>query len=350
MALPLGRRLGASVPLPPGLDAPANFEGHAWHLHLARPLAEVAARLGRSVGDCAALIADARARLFAVREARVRPGRDDKVLTSWNALAIDGMAFAARVFGRARWAESARRALDFVRGALWRDGRLLATHKDGRSHLNAYLDDHAFLLGAVLELMQGGPLCAADLELACALAELMLEQFEDPQEGGFFFTSHDHEVLLLRPKSGHDGSVASGNGVAAMHLQRLGHLIDEPRYLDAAQRTMALFAGEVRRSPHGYGTLVSALAEYASPATLVVLTGPSTALALWRAQLERRYRPDMLSIQLPEDTVELPEVLAKPVGPDPRAWVCRGPQCLPPIADIESLLVSLSGYRSDDSP
>ena len=101
----------------------------------------------------------------------MRPGRDDKVLTSWNALAIDGMAFAARVFGEPRWAASARRALDFVRAALWREGRLLATHKDGRSHLNAYLDDHAFLLGAVLELMQGGMLRIADLRFACALAD-----------------------------------------------------------------------------------------------------------------------------------------------------------------------------------
>ncbi|RPH59507.1 MAG: thioredoxin domain-containing protein, partial [Burkholderiales bacterium] len=163
-----------------GLDGPPNFEGHAWHLHLARPLADVAAQLGRPEHECAALVADARARLFALREARVRPGRDDKVLTSWNAMAIDGMAFAARVFGEPRWATSARRALDFVRAELWRDGRLLATHKDGRSHLNAYLDDYAFLLGAVLELMQGAALRTDDLRFACALADVVLAQFEDP--------------------------------------------------------------------------------------------------------------------------------------------------------------------------
>ena len=181
-----------------GLDAPPNFEGHSWHLHVARPLADVAARLGRDEAACAALIADARARLFALREARERPGRDDKVLTSWNALAIDGMAFAARVFAEPRWAASARRAADFVRAALWRKGRLLATSKEGRSHLNAYLDDHAFMLGAVLELMQGDVLRIADLQLACALADLLLEQFEDSLDGGFFFTSHDHEALVVR--------------------------------------------------------------------------------------------------------------------------------------------------------
>ncbi len=324
-----------------GLDSPPNFEGRAWHLHVARPLAEVAGRLGRTEDECERLIAGARARLFALREARVRPARDDKVLTSWNALAIDGMAFAARVFGQARWAESARRALDFVGAALWRDGRLLATHKDGRSHLNAYLDDHAFLLGALLELMQGGPLRAADLCFARALAELLLEQFEDPRDGGFFFTSHDHEALVLRPKSGQDGALASGNGAAALHLQRLGHLLGEARYLAAAERSLALFAGEIRRSPHGHATLVNALAEYMAPPTLVVLTGPATAIAPWRASLERGYRPDLLSIQVLEDHVDLPAVLVKPVGPGPQAWVCRGLQCLPPIADLESLLVCL---------
>ena len=151
--------------------------------------------------------------MFALRNARVRPGCDDKVLTAWNALAIDGMAFAARVFGEPRWAESARRALDFIRAALWRDGRLLATHRCGRSHLNAYLDDYAFLLGAVLEVMQADLLRAADLRFACALADVMLEQFEDVRDGGFFFTSHDHEALVLRPKSGYDGAVTSGDGM-----------------------------------------------------------------------------------------------------------------------------------------
>ena len=347
VAQQLGPAEGAAFAARYGVDAPPNFEGRAWHLHLARPLAEVAARLGRSEGDCAALIDGARARLFALREARVRPGRDDKILTSWNALAIDAMAFAARVFGEPRWAASARRALAFIRSALWRDARLLASTKDGRAHLNAYLDDHAFLLGALLELVQDGPLRADDLRFACALADLMLEQFEDPQGGGFYFTSNDHEALVLRPKSGHDGAMASGNGTAALQLQRLGHLIGKPRYLDAAQRTMALFAAELRRAPQGYATLVDALAEYRMPPTLVLLSGPSAAISAWHAQLDGRYRPGVITIELPDDTTGLPQVLAKPVGARPQAWVCRGPQCLPPLADIESLLACLTTDEAD---
>ncbi len=324
-----------------GLDAAPNFEGRAWHLHVAKPLNEVAARVGRTPDECAALIAEARARLLAVREQRVRPHRDDKILTSWNALAIDGVACAARVFGEPAWAASARRALDFVRHKLWVSGRLLATHKDGRSHLNAYLDDYAFLLGAVLEMMQGDALRRADLQFACALAEVLLEQFEDRRDGGFFFTSHDHETLVLRPKSGYDGALASGNGAAALYLQRLGHLVGEPRYLEAAQRTMALFAGEIRRAPHAFGTLVSAMAEYRAPPSVVVLTGPASAFAPWRKSLANRYRPSMVLLELSGDAEGLPDVLSKPADAQARAWVCQGAQCLPPIGDIAALLATL---------
>ena len=147
----------------------------------------------------------------------MRPGRDEKVLTSWNALMIKGMARAGAFSGAPTGLASARRALAFLRATMWRDGRLLATYKDGRAHLNAYLDDHAFLLDALLELMQTDfrPKIS---QFAQALAELLLEQFEDREHGGFFFVSHDHEQLIHRPKTGHDNATPSGNGVAAFAL------------------------------------------------------------------------------------------------------------------------------------
>ena len=118
------------------------------------PLADVAASLGITHTEAEKRLGHARHKLFAARERRVRPGRDDKVLASWNALMIGGLAHAARVFGKAEWLASARKALEFLRSRMWRDGRLLATYKDGRAHLDAYLDDYAFLLAALLELMQ----------------------------------------------------------------------------------------------------------------------------------------------------------------------------------------------------
>ena len=325
-----------------GLDGPPNFERSHWHLRLARNLDQVAASLGRPVADCAALLDSARAKLFAARELRVHPGRDDKILTSWNALMIEAMARAARVFDRFDWLASARSALDFLRSSLWRDGRLLATHKDGVSHLNAYLDDYAFLLGALLEFMQA-EFRREDLDWAIAVADVLLEQFEDRDAGGFWFTSHDHEQLILRTKPGHDNATPSGNGMAALHLQRLGHLIGEPRYLSVAERTLRLFHPAALRQPSGFATFSRALGEFLEPPAVVMLRGPTTALASWSRDLAASYAPSTLVIALPETKEPLPAVMDKPVGPVVNAWVCRGVVCLPPMDRVAEVLRELGG-------
>ncbi|HST00028.1 MAG TPA: thioredoxin domain-containing protein, partial [Usitatibacter sp.] len=121
----------------------------------------------------------------------MRPGRDEKVLASWNALMIRGMAHAGRIFGRGDWVDSAHRALAFIRRDLWKDGKLLATARDGRAHLDASLDDHAYLLAALLEMLQAD-FRAQDLAWAREIADVLVAQFHDPGEGGFFFTSHGH--------------------------------------------------------------------------------------------------------------------------------------------------------------
>jgi uncharacterized protein YyaL (SSP411 family) len=322
-----------------GLDSEPNFEHHYWNLRVAEPLTVVAAELGLTLEDCTARLESARARLFAARAQRVRPGRDEKVLTSWNALMIKGMARAGRVFGRPEWIDSARRAADFVRGTLWRDGRLLATYKDERAHLNAYLDDHAFLLDALLELMQT-EFRADDLDFARALAELLLEQFEDRDAGGFFFVSHDHEKLIHRPKPAHDNATPSGNGVAAYALQRLGHLIGEPRYLEAAERTVTLFHDEAVRNPGAHTSLLAALEELLRPPRVIVLRGAAEAVARWQARLVETYRPDTMVVSLPSSLANLPPALDKPATDAAQgvsAWVCQGVTCLPPVGELAEL-------------
>ncbi len=321
-----------------GLDAQANFEGRHWHLHIARPLAEVAASLGRSESECAALLETARGKLLAARERRVRPGRDEKVLTSWNALAIRGMARAARVFGRDDWLASARRALDFIRATLWRpdERRLLATCKDGRAHLNAYLDDYAFLLDALLEMLQTD-FRADDVAFARALADALLERFEDPA-GGFFFTSHDHEPLIHRPKPAHDNATPSGNGVAAFGLTRLGHLVGDARYLAAAERCVAALYASVREYPAGFASTIGALEECLAPPTVVVLRGSMPLMRQWLQSLAPDYRPGALVLGVDSVTYGVPETLDKPAAPDQvNAYVCRGVTCLEPVSRIEAL-------------
>jgi uncharacterized protein YyaL (SSP411 family) len=319
-----------------GLDRPANFEGRHWHLHVVKTLEEVAALLGRQPEQCQTLLAAARAKLLAARQRRVRPGRDEKVLTGWNALMIAGMAQAARVLDRPDWLGSARRALEFVRATLWRDGRLLATYKDGRAHLNAYLDDYAFLLNALLAMMEA-QFRGEDLEFARRLAQVLLEQFEDPQEGGFFFTSHDHERLIHRAKPGHDNATASGNGVAAFALQRLGHLLGDTAYLDAAERVLELFRGQFERAPGGSSSLLSALGEHLVPVRIVVLRGPDAQVSEWHRRLAAVAGPDTLTLALGEASSGLPGALDHPVPPRVNAWVCSGVKCLTPIDDFACL-------------
>jgi uncharacterized protein YyaL (SSP411 family) len=323
-----------------GLERPPNFENHAWNLHAARPLPAVAEKLALTPDHCERLLQSARRKLFAARERRVRPGRDDKILTSWNALMIEGMTHAARAFGREDWLASARRALDFVGSRMWRQGRLLATYKDGRAHLNAYVDDYAFVLAATLEMLQA-EFRTQDLGLATGVADALIEDFEDRGAGGFFFTSHDHEQLILRPKSGHDNATPSGNGVAALALTRLGHLLGETRYLRAAEATVKLFHQSMTQHPAGFATLCTALAETLEPTQTVVLRGPRQPMRAWQRALSGLYLPDTLALALDSAIAALPGVLDKPSDTAVNAYLCRGVHCLAPIRDLDELLGNL---------
>ena len=319
-----------------GLDREANFEG-AWHLHGWLTPEEAARSQGLEPEAVESLLATARAALYAERERRVRPGRDEKVLTAWNALAIKGMARAARVLGRPDYLESAESALHFIRGTLWRDGRLLATYKDGHAHLNAYLDDYANLLDALLELLQTR-WSGADLELAAALAEVLLDQFQDPEAGGFWVTGRDHEALIHRPKPLADESMPAGNGIAAFALQRLGHLLGEPRYLDAARRALELAGPAIGEMPYAHASLLFALDEHLDPPETLIVRADPELLDDWQAAAQKGYSPRRLVVAIPSPETGLPGALAgMKAQAAPLAYRCRGTHCEPPIRRLEGL-------------
>ncbi len=324
-----------------GLDRPANFEHHAWNLRVGASLAEIARRLALSEEQASALLDSAQKKLFAARERRIRPGRDEKILGAWNGLMISGMARAARVFDRPEWLDSAQRAMDFMRGTLWRDDRLLATYKDGKAHLNAYLDDHAFLLSALLELMQAG-FRSVDLAFAVQLADALLARFEDKQSGGFFFTSHDHEVLIQRNKIGQDNATPSGNGIAAQALLRLSLLTGKTEYAEAAERCLKLFFPALQRTAGYHSSLCTALAEFLRPSSMLVVHGAASATSAWQNALRSRYLPGVMTIVPEDDVAGLPDALDKPRGEQATAWLCQGAKCLPPIYDLEELLELLN--------
>ena len=319
-----------------GLDRPPNFDDR-WHLHAVMGIGRIARETGLAEEEVAQRIRRAREILFRRREQRVRPGRDEKILTAWNALMIKGMAVAARHLDEPELAESATRALDFIAHTLWRDGRLLATYKDGRAHLNAYVDDYAFLVDALLELLQLR-WRAQDLELARALAETLLERFEDRVHGGLYFTSDDHEALIQRPKVYADEATPAGNAVAALALTRLGHLLGETRFLAAAERILACAAKALGETPHAHATALMAYAEQIDPPQIVILRGRAPALDAWHRRCLQGYAPRRLCLAIATDAGPLPPPLAEKT---PRggavAYLCQGTRCSAPIGDPEAL-------------
>jgi uncharacterized protein len=324
-----------------GLDQAANFE-QRWHLRVTTDIETLARESGLDSGEARRRIDRARGILHAARERRVRPGRDDKILTSWNALMIRGLMIAARELGHDALRTSAERAIDFIRAQLWRDDRLLATCKDGRSHLPAYLDDHAFLLDALLEALQTR-WRKADIAFAIELADALLDHFEDPQHGGFFFTSHDHEQLIHRPKPWGDDALPSGNGIAARALIRLGHLLGETRYNEAGERTLRGAWRQISELPYAHNTLLDALEEYLHPPQIIVIRGDESVADGWLAACRAGYHPDRIAVAIPNTHTALPGLLGERRAPaaGALAYICSGTSCQAPVDTLEALREAL---------
>ena len=322
-----------------GLDRSANFEGE-WHLHTYASLDDIAGALKESTQTVADLIEAARSKLLKARNLRVWPARDEKILCSWNALMIKALGLASRVLGRPDLAEAAGTAVDFIRHHLWRDGRLLATYKDGRAHLPAYLDDYAFLADALLELLQTR-WRSSDLDFARQLAEVLLDQFEDKADGGFFFTAKDHEQLIHRSKSFADESVPSGNGVAASMLIRLGFLLGETRYLDAAERTLRAAWTGIKDYPQAHMSLVNALEDFLSALQILVVRGEASSATHWASVLGKLYAPTRMIYAIPNDAQLPPALAAKRPGETTVAYLCSGMTCSAPLENLEEVTRAL---------
>jgi uncharacterized protein YyaL (SSP411 family) len=322
-----------------GLDREANFEGR-WNPHVFVDHAAQARETGIDPAELEQRIDRAREKLFQARERRVRPGRDDKILTSWNGLMIKGMASAGLHLGRPEYLASAERALDFIRARLWQDGRLLATCKDGRAHLPAYLDDYVFLIDGILELL-GARWRDGDLDFALQLAEVVLARFQDPA-GGFFFTADDHETLIQRPKPLADEAMPSGNGIAARVFGRLGHLLGEPRYLAAAEDTLKAAWPHISNSPYGHTSLLLALEETLFPVQTILLRCAADALPDWHQRAGEPYAPRRMVFAIPNEARDLPGALAerRPQG-RAVAYVCEGSHCSAPITSLAQLRATL---------
>ena len=227
-----------------------NWEGRSI-LNAPRPMAAVARELGIDPAELERSLADARARIYEARSKRVPPARDDKVLTAWNGLMISALAEAFRVMDDPRYLAAARRAADFLLSTLRRpDGRLLRTWRAGRAHLDAYLEDYAFLAEALVDLYEASG-TSRYLDEAAALAGRIREDFA-AEEGGFFSTARGHEPLIVRPREGHDGAIPSANAAAAMALARLSYLLDRPELREDAVRAIRAWGKPIARQPRSF--------------------------------------------------------------------------------------------------
>jgi len=327
-----------------GLYHAPNFEGR-YHLHVYEPLDKLTSIKGMTEERARALLDSARHKLLAVRGKRIWPGRDEKILSSWNGMMIRGMAIAARTLREPLFAESATRALDFVREHLWRNGRLLAAGlEDPRkmgSALPAYLDDYVFLADGILELLQTR-WRSEDLVFAIELVETVLTHFADTEGGGFYFTADDHEELMHRLKSFGDESTPNGNATATLVMNRLGALLGETRYLDAAERTLRAGWAPLERYPQGHATLLTALDEALNGVDMVIIRGPAEEAARWHDELALVYAPRRLVFAIPSDATNLPAALAdKKAQQGTVAYLCRGMTCSAPIGSLEELGAAL---------
>lgn len=326
-----------------GVTATGNFEHGKSVLHLRKPLSD--AERDR--------LEPLRKRLFDERAGRVRPGRDEKVLTSWNSLMISALVEAYLVLKERRYLEAARRTASFILDNLVEDGKLLRTWGRGKARLSAYLDDYAYLTEALLDLasVDGDPVW---YEKARYFLEYMLEHFPDRENGGFFYTADDHEELVVRPRSHFDGSVPSGSSVAARCLLRMARLEGKESYLEATASILSLYAPVARRSPDQFANMLCVMDSYLRRPREIALVydsreeGSKTHEAFLFA-LNTSYRPDDLVLLFdcasagPHPSPLLQGKIAS--GGKPTVYICRDFTCAEPIDDIDRLKEVVSEYE-----
>jgi len=287
-----------------------------------------------------------RTRLFDVRESRVHPLKDDKVLADWNGLMAAALASAGRVFDEPEWIRAAERATAFVLDQMHTSkSRMLHRYRDGEAAIPAFLDDYVFMTTAMLELFEA-TFDPKYLEQALELQQQTLELFWDKARGGFFFTAADNEELLVRQKEVYDGAIPSGNSMAADNFVRLARLTGDNEHLQEADHIFAAFAGEAGRLPSAHCQLMSALQRGVGPSLEVVIAGDRSAADTTTliATVREMYLPHAAVLLVPPGrsgaAIRKLAPFAKayePVEGKAAAYVCQDFTCQLPTTDPEKL-------------
>jgi uncharacterized protein YyaL (SSP411 family) len=319
-----------------------NFEEHNI-LHVRASLEAIASKHSVSTERAREIIEASRRTLFDIRESRVKPGRDEKILTAWNGLMLASFAEAAAILERADYGEVARANANFLLSHLKREGLLLRTYKAGESKLNAYLEDYANLIHGLIALYES----TGEIEWfenALELADKMIEQFWDDEAGGFYFTGKSHERLIVRSKEWFDNATPSGNSVAALSLLRLALLTAKDDYRRRATTILRLMADQVRRYPSAFGFALTALDFYLSSPVEVAIVGSSSDIRLeglirtfWRLYLPHRVLA-LCTKSFDKAASRIPLLEGRnTLETQPTAFVCEGYACKNPALSDDEL-------------
>ncbi|WP_442323844.1 thioredoxin domain-containing protein [Aneurinibacillus aneurinilyticus] len=322
-----------------------NFEHHKSIPNLVdKSLEQSAQEAGMELDELKQFIEKCRVKLFEVREKRMHPHKDDKILTAWNGLMIAALARGSVVLGDGKYAEAAARAVEFVKNKLLReDGRLLARYRDGESAFLGYLDDYAFLIWGLLELYEA-TFETDYLMYAMNLQEQQFTLFWDKEDGGFYFYGSDAEQLLTRPKELYDGAIPSGNSVAAMNLVRLARLTGNDDIIRLASEQVSAFAGDVALYPQVHAHFMMAVQFLFGPTQEIVIVAPNRAAAQEMVQeVRKHFMPNAVVSLVTDETREkfllLAPMLTDKTAQDGKAtvYVCENFACQAPVTTVEEL-------------
>lgn len=316
-----------------------NFEHRKSILHVAGSMDRLAKDYRMPVEQVETTLARGRERLFQFREARIKPFRDEKILTGWNGLMISAFAEAGKVFGEPEYLKVAARAAGFIRDQLCDGSRLRRNFCQGQARGEGYLDDYAFLIAGLLDLYEA-TFEIEWIDWAASLLDTMIALFREEESGDFLFTPAGAESLIVRPRQNHDQAIPSGVSVAAMNLLRLSGLLDRPELRDQATGIFKANSEEMERNPHGTGNLICAWDLYQhGPAEVVILADKNQA-AVQRelSKLYRHYLPNKVVIVAAPGSQEPPIVQGKESrGDEMTAYVCRNFTCSAPVTSWDAL-------------
>ena len=293
-------------------------------------------------GEIDRLIAAAKRKLFNEREKRVKPFRDEKIITAWNGLVLSGLAETIKISPQRSYIDAAKQTMDFIFAKLFRDGFLLHTYKDGQAKLLGFLDDYAFMAMGLLDLYEA-VFDRSALDKAIALCDIMLREFWDEQDGGFFYTGISHEKLISRAKPIFDGSIPSGNAMATQLLLRLFHFTGDDRFYQKGEKVLRSYYDAMENQPFGFAHLLCALDLYLQKAKEVVIVGEpdNVAAAELLANIHSVYQPNMtIQRASASDPLEkLSPLLSGKFQVDgkPTVYVCHNFTCSAPVTTWDEL-------------